>query len=305
MWSEAALSIAPGSEFPAERGLLLLNYGILTSISGEVEHGNARILEGQRLLEEAGDRQSATRALVFAGMYLGASGNTKQATEHLDRALARAREGGDPYAISTAQTALAYTAMAADDYALARRHAEEAAASFPAESTAFSFSLAQIINVLGDVSRLEGKHEEARDRYERALALTRAAGLSGMLPSMQHNLAWSLHGLGDDERAIELFTSTAREFQQMGDVRGVAECLVGLGCAVAVLETAARLFAAGCSLLENHKMRLSHPNQRDYDRESVRVRNALGEETWQEAWAEGARLTPDQALNLVASTAPI
>jgi hypothetical protein len=125
------------------------------------------------------------------------------------------------------------------------------------------------------------------------------------VPSVQHNLAWSLHGLGDDQGATDLFTSTIRDFQQMGDTRGVGECLVGLGCAIAQPESAARLFAAGCSLLGEHGMSLSRPNQREYDRESARVREVLGEETWQAAWAEGGKLTADQALTLVRPTAPI
>jgi hypothetical protein len=65
-----------------------------------------------------------------------------------------------------------------------------------------------------------------------------------MSPRGRHNLAWTLHGLGEDEAAIECSTLTAREFQRIGDVRCVAECLVGLACAVPRPSTAAQPFAA-------------------------------------------------------------
>ena len=296
MSTRVALSIAPPGRFPAERGLLLFASGALSAISGETDAGIARILEGQELLEKAGDQQTATRALVFAGMQMEASGDVERAIEHLNRGLVRARESADSWAVGEALAGLAHAAVVAGDYPLARRHAEEAVIWLP--RTANAYTPARVFTILGDVSRLERAYGEARAHYERALAVVREIGWSGLLPSMSHNLAWALHGLGDDEGAIQLFTATARDFQQMGDTRGVAECLVGLACATREPEVAARLFGAGLALLGKYGMTLSYANQHEYDRTAARVRAGLDEEDWQTAWAVGARLTPDEALAL-------
>jgi hypothetical protein len=160
------------------------------------------------------------------------------------------------------------------------------------------------LNVLGDIPRLEGEYDEARNFHGRAAAMAEELGWHGLVPSMRHNLAWALHGVGDDERAIAYFSATVREFQRMGDVRGVAECLVGLACAVPRPSAAAQLFAASVTLLAASGMTLSHPNQREYDRESAQTRLVLGEEAWQVAWAAGVKLSLDQALALVVSGAP-
>jgi hypothetical protein len=118
---------------------------------------------------------------------------------------------------------------------------------------------------------------------------------------MRHNLAWTSHDLGDDTRAIQLFTASLREFQHMGDERGIAECLIGIGCTVNRPEIAVRCFAAGFSILQKRNMTLSRPNQRDYDRSALRIRDVLGEEDWKAAWAEGTRLAPDEVLVLANS----
>jgi tetratricopeptide (TPR) repeat protein len=285
-----------GDGFPAERGMLLWGSGVLSAMAGDIGMGVTRIMEGQRLLEETGDLGSSTRALIFAGMFLSTSGDTERATGYLDRALAMARERDDSWAVGEALTALAHVAITEEDYERARRYAEEAITWFP--PTRIAFSRAHLTNMLGDLSRLEGAYKEASEQYESALAATTESGFHAMVPSMRHNLAWASHDLGDDARAIELFTSALREFQQMGDERGIGECLVGLGCTSDRPEVAAQLFAAGFSILQKHEMPLSRPNQRDYDRSAALIREMLGEETWQEAWAQGARLTPDEALAL-------
>jgi tetratricopeptide (TPR) repeat protein len=302
VWEEAALSIAPPGEHPAEHGLLLFASGLRSAFSGDRKTGVATMLEGERLLAQAGDSANARVTLLLAAMHMAAAGDTRRAIEHLDRGLTQAREAGDSWAVNFALRGLAHAALADGDHPLARRYAEEAITMLGPHGD--RRTLGPTHNVLGDISRLEGQYAEARDHYERAMALTQA-GWSGLVPSMQHNLAWSLHGLGDDQAAIDLFTSTARDFQRMGDTRGVAECLVGLGCAASQPEIAVRLFAAGCSLLEAHGMSLSPPNQQQYDRESARVRAALGDKTWEAAWAVGMKLTPEEALDLIRPTAPI
>ena len=296
-WSDAALSIASTGEYPAERGMLLWGSGLQPAMTGDTQTGIARIVEGQQLLEKSGDLENGTRALVLAGTFMSTSGDTVRGTVYLDRALALARERDDSWAMAAALAALAQTAMANEDYALARGYAEESLALAAASG---SFRLIHVTNVLGDISRLEGAYEEASERYERALALTAESGFTGFVPSLRHNLAWAAHDLEDDARATELLSSSIREFQQMGDEKGVAECLVGLGCAADRPEVAARLFAAGFSLLEKHEMTLSRPNQRDYDRSSARILESLSEEAWRSAWAEGAKLSPDEALALAA-----
>jgi tetratricopeptide (TPR) repeat protein len=236
-------------------------------------------------------------------MFMSTSGNTKGGAEYLHRALTRARESGDTWAVATALTALAHTAMEDGDYNLARHHAEESISWLPPNTS--NYELAHVINVLGDVSRLEGKYEEAREHYERAIGLSTESGYTAFIPSHRHNLAWALHGLGDDARAVELFLLSIADFQGMDDQRGVGECLVGLGCAAPRPDIAVQMFAAGISLLERHGMALSSPNQRDYDHTMRYVRDALSEETWRSAWEEGAKLTPDEAVALIAAGAPV
>jgi hypothetical protein len=89
----------------------------------------------------------------------------------------------------------------------------------------------------------------------------------------------------------------------MQDERGVAECLIGLGCAAEGPEIAVHLFGAGFAALDKQGMALSPPNQRDYERDASMIRQMLGEERWRAAWSEGAALTAEAALALSAPSA--
>jgi predicted ATPase/class 3 adenylate cyclase len=296
-WTERALALASPEDFPADGGILLWGSGIRDAVLGEVTGGIAKILQGRQLLETAGDSKSAALALVFAGMFMSTSGNTEAGIRYLEQGLEEGRERGDTWTVGTALVALAHAAIVTRDYVQARRYAEESLAM--SLTVGVDYGQAHVTNILGDISRLEGKYDEARDHYERALALTIAAGYTAFVPSFRDNLAWAAHDLGDDGTALALFPVSIREFRGMGDDRGIAECLVGLGCASGATETAVRLFAAGFALLDRHQVTLSAPNERDYRRAADKVRSHLGDAAWENAWAEGSRLSVDEALRLI------
>lgn len=297
LWTQRALALAPPDQFPRERGLLLWGAGMQDAVAGDVRAGVEQMLEGHGLLEAAGDEVNGIRALIFGGMFATTMGENERGVGLLNQGLAKGRAMDDPVTVGLAATALSHAALVAGEYDLARRYAGEAIEM--AMNIEATYGLAHAENLLGDISRLEGAFSDAREHYQRALELTEQIGYRGFIPSFRHNLAWAAQDLGDAPSAIALFRLSIKEFQTMGDDRGVAECLVGLGCAAGWTEDAVRLFAAGFALLEKHGVTLSPPNERDYERVAAQVRAALGEDRWQTAWSEGARLTVDEAGGLL------
>src|SRR5262249_11494538 len=82
-------------------------------------------------------------------------------------------------------------------------------------------------------------------------------------------------------------------FRRVGDPRGVAECVIGLGCVRAAERRpaeAARLFGAGEAALEALGSTIWSSNRADYQRWARIARGALGAEAWTSAGATGSLL---------------
>ena len=88
------------------------------------------------------------------------------------------------------------------------------------------------------------------------------------------------------------------QFRRLGDQRGIAESVVGLG-AVAVFEaraeTAARLFGAAEAALEALGTDLWPSNRSVYERSVAVARDALEPQVFEAVWRAGRQLSLDQA----------
>jgi tetratricopeptide (TPR) repeat protein len=277
----------------------------LACIRGDFSTGLPRLEESREILEYLELHDEQTLALTFAAIFHSTSGDVARGREYLERALVQARQQGRNWTVGFVLNALAGTLAAEGDLVGARAAAEESLRLMEREPSPTTSM--HIHNVIGDIARIERMYIEARDHYTRALAILEELGFSGFAPSLRHNLGWTLHDLGQDMEAIPYFMRAFAEFREMSDRRGVAECLVGLGCCTAAAdpESAVRLMAAGFALLETMKSKLSLPNQSDYDRTAVTARGVLGEDGWQRSWAEGTRLSVDEALSLLTLAAAV
>ena len=93
------------------------------------------------------------------------------------------------------------------------------------------------LGVLGDLERSNGSNLRAGELYAEALALHESRGTGGTAtPSLLHNLGYVELADGHAQRAAERFGQATVEFRRLGDQRGIAESVVGLG-AVAAFET--------------------------------------------------------------------
>src|SRR5262249_34953136 len=114
-----------------------------------------------------------------------------------------------------------------------------------------------------------------------------------------HNQGYLAQRRGDQHRAAELFHQSLRIFQDLGDQRGVAECVMGLaGVAAAVgqAECAAQLFGAAEAKLASLGVVVSASNLPDYRRNVARARAQLEETVFAAAWADGRALPLEAAI---------
>ena len=90
-----------------------------------------------------------------------------------------------------------------------------------------------------------------------------------------------------------------RLFQELGDRRGIAECLAGLAGllgAVGRAEQAARLVGAAEVLLDAAGAHIHASNRSDYERDLAATRAQLGEELFESYRRDGRPMTQKGAI---------
>jgi DNA-binding CsgD family transcriptional regulator len=114
-----------------------------------------------------------------------------------------------------------------------------------------------------------------------------------------HNLAYVALAEGHNARAANLFTEALRVFRRIGDQRGVAECLIGLGCVRSAERRpaeAARLFGVGEASLEALGSVVWPSNRADYQHWGKIARAAIGTRAWEDAWTSARALGLDSIV---------
>ncbi len=96
-----------------------------------------------------------------------------------------------------------------------------------------------------------------------------------------------------------------RLFRRAGDQRGIADCMIGLGCVRAGERRpaeAARLFGAAAEALEALCSAVWPSNRADYQHWERIARAAMGTHAWDDAWTSGRALGIETIVNDVLST---
>jgi DNA-binding CsgD family transcriptional regulator len=208
------------------------------------------------------------------------------------------RRSGSTFGECRTLEVMARNALRAGDLTAAAGHLNEAARV--ARAAGDTLSLALVLNQCGDVERARGAHSRARALYEESLALFADVGLDAQ-PNLVHNLGYLALAAGNEAEAAARFTQALKLFRRLGEERGVAECLIGFGCAAAAegrAADAATLFGAAEAALEGLGTHLWPANGPDYERWQARARGSLGADAFTQAVAAGRLLSPGEAASL-------
>ena len=207
-----------------------------------------------------------------------------------------ARSVGYTWGETNGLHALALAAASRADYVQATGYLDEAERL--ARAAGDTWMLAQLLMAHGDIERSRGNHSQAGKLYTESQGLF--AELSpGPDPGLLHNLGYVALAEGDSARAALTFKQALTLFRRIGDARGVAECLVGVGCVLASegqAEEGARFFGAGQAALDRVGRQFWPPNRADYERWLAVARAGLDGATFERVRSEGRSLPPEQAI---------
>ena len=156
------------------------------------------------------------------------------------------------------------------------------------------------LNSLGITFLFEGDYERATALFEEKKSeLTWRRGAKGDLADSNDNLGWVALFSGNLARAKSLHEESLALFHELGDKRGTSDCLQGLACAAGAEGEplrAAKLFGAAQALQEAmgiYRTPTEHTSEEPY---LARARSQLDEAVWQKAFAEGQKMTLEEAI---------
>jgi non-specific serine/threonine protein kinase len=307
-WLDRALASARDAKRTIALARTLHGAGTTAAFRGKYARAQKYLDESVALAHELGDLE-----LVLAGHSAFAllrqfQGDIEAAQQHVHSMLQLAEQLDRPWYAARAAEFIASRSLQRGDLSEAANHLTQAVQL--ARDAGDQWNLAMLLSHLGDLERMRGTHPRAAPLYEESIRLFERLGLPAD-PSRVHNLAYVALAQRQTARAESRFREALDAFRRLGDPRGAADCVIGLGCVRAAerrpLE-AARLFGAGDAALAALGSTVWPSNRADYQHWMRIARGALGEQAWHteyttggvlglEGVLEGATLINDVAAN--------
>jgi predicted ATPase/class 3 adenylate cyclase len=161
--------------------------------------------------------------------------------------------------------------------------------------------IAYLAQIRGRLASLAGRQEEAQRWFREAQARFAAIDDRRFALSSQSELGHALRRDGRLEEAETEYRQSIRGWQRTGNRGAVANQLESFAF-VALARgqglRAARLLGAADALREVSDAQMTSMERAEYDAEMLRLRQLLDEGTFGSAWAEGHRMTADDAVAL-------
>jgi predicted ATPase len=291
----AALAAAPAARASA-RARALSEAGNLALWQTDLDDAEQLGREALALAREHGDRSGSGYALNLLGM-IAMDREPSAAVELFEESLAEYEAAADETGRLLPLNNLAANALARGDNELAISLLRERVAGTRGRDT---YSLALAIGLLGFALAANGESEEARQSFEESLELCRVHGFSRAEAEVLSGLAELMRttspssALGYYRESIELARTMGYQALVAACIRGIASTALAGGDA----RHAATLLGVFVGWVERISSNLSPGEKEELEAAIVRAREALGNDAFDAAWAEGRGLSPDQAVEL-------
>jgi predicted ATPase/class 3 adenylate cyclase len=170
--------------------------------------------EAEEIYRDLGDKVALTDALYNTGSMAAIGGDMETTFTKLAEGMAIGRELGDAAIIARFAQADGYMAFMIDDLDRARPLLEEALAL--AERGNDRMEIVTANHTVGQVARLQGRYEDAREHYSRAIRFGNELGDAASLTEPMQGLAAVEIKSGDAERGVRLLGANDAIRERLG-----------------------------------------------------------------------------------------
>ena len=247
---------------------------------------------------ELGDKKGTAEVLINLGTVAFDRGEHPQSTTLEHESLSLWWELGDRWGVALALNNPGITMRAQGDLAEAASLHEESLDLFRALEDAGGIAL--VLSNLGGVAEGRGEYAKAASFYWENLDLYQEVGEKRGIALLTGRLGGISRVRADYARAAALYDESLRLHRRLGNGLGISQDFEGLAAihvAWGSPESAVRLWAAAGALREEIGAPLKDPERARYEPLVAKARDALGEEAFAKAWADGRRPSPSRALD--------
>ncbi|HEX5943561.1 MAG TPA: tetratricopeptide repeat protein, partial [Anaerolineales bacterium] len=239
------------------------------------------------------------RALYSLGFLHWTVNNFPEARASLGEALTISRKLDDGLTLARSLGYLGAVAAAEGDYTLAHSLLEESLSLARALGTSGRKAASWALALLGDVRFEKGDFSSSKSLYEEAVALTKEAHEKNLLGLMIRRLGYVALKQLDNTQATEYFRESLKLNQEVGHPVGICASLTAfanLALAQEKAPQAAQLFGAVESYLNDLSSPLFYSDEIEYQLGVLNLRKPPMEAALEKAWAKGAAMSIEQAM---------
>jgi predicted ATPase/DNA-binding CsgD family transcriptional regulator len=281
----------------AAQAKLLAGSGRLAYEQGDYAAARALHEEGLDIGRELDDLPAVARSLGQLGDVAHQLGDYVTAQRLFEESLGILRQLNDQHGVGQALNKLGLTVRCLGNYTAARSLYEEAL-GIGRELGDRGWE-ALVLNNLGRAAYYEGDFAAAYALHEQSLAIRRQVGDRRGMATSLGDLGDVAHQQADYARALALREESLALWQQLEDPWGLAYALEGFAELAAVHQQPGlviRLVAASTIQREAIRAPRSPASAERMQRLLEAARQRLSRAQAAEAWAEGQRLSPEQAV---------
>lgn len=301
-WCERILAATEALEVPELRAVALTLAGLMAMWEGDLniaaEWGEESVRLAQRYLNAG---RLALSQMAY-GVILLNQGQDKEAYPNLVAAAEHFDQAGNLPFVATTLVHLANVALGLGDpdEALARLDQAMPLVNELGDTWQMGFAL----NNYGEIARTQGDYGAAKEYYRQTEEFFHEADAVGDKARLVHSKGYlALHD-DDYDEAADRFADSLAQFRNLGNKRGMAECLAGFAALSAQLgknERAARLLGAAQGMLTALGAAWWPADRVEVQRLRTSLQATMDHQRYQELTRQGEAMGMERAMELASA----
>jgi predicted ATPase/DNA-binding CsgD family transcriptional regulator len=276
----------------------LVGMGAAAIGRGDCRRAGDVLREGVEVAATAGEVHTHTIGTIWLAEVARLTGEIEQAQGLLTECLQAARAMGAPYPLALSLLGLGRVALDEGDRETARRHLEEAV-GVAAHAHLGHLEAAALDGLGAAALAIDDDDGAAHDLFERAQCVAERCGDKTGTATATYRLAELARARGNLDQAAKLHHNALGQLHAVGAAAAVARSLDALGRLAVAAESAdvaARLFGAADGLRRAGGVVWRAGRRQSDNGDVTRLREQLGPDEFEAAWAEGLNSSRDDAV---------